>query len=319
MSTKLPYFPFFADDFFSGVADLTDEEVGVYVKLLCLAWSKDGLTERTARVASRSDEAIGFVLKEKFYQDETGKWRNDRQEQVRKRQISLQERGSRGGKSRASKPDEDDSEADGQADGVANGQADGQANGVAKAKPHIHIQNHIQDPAPETKSKTPPLSPPEGDRSKGISVDEFFERWNAFAEKTPKLSSCRKLTTKRREKIAARLKADGWFEDFREAVNSLPLPGDGWQPGLDWLIRNDHNIYLVLEGEYDWRGKDDPASQRVAQQRRKNSLEQREREEEWRKQQHKQEARGLRSAISNTLPASTGSGQEEQDASLLFE
>lgn len=120
---KLPYFPMYADDFFAGVADLTDEQCGIYVKLLCLAWSKDGLNDVAALQSSRNDNAIETVLSTKFYRADDGKWRNRRQEEVRKKQISLRERGSKGGSQR---------------------QANTEANDVANSKPQSQSQRHNQ-------------------------------------------------------------------------------------------------------------------------------------------------------------------------------
>lgn len=120
---KLPYFPLYADDFFAGVVDLTDEECGIYAKLLCLAWSKDGLTEVATLQASRNDAAIQSVLQAKFYRADDGKWRNRRLEEVRREQISRRERGSKGGSK-----------------SQANRQASSEANGEPQS--HSQSQSH---------------------------------------------------------------------------------------------------------------------------------------------------------------------------------
>ena len=154
--------------------------------------------------------------------------------------------------------------------------------------------------------------------SEGVGVQDFFDRWNRFADKTPKLTVCRKLTDKRRSKIRSRLNETGWFEDFKEAVCALPLGGDGWQPGLDWLIRNEHNIYLIMEGAFDFRNRDDPAAQKLAAQRRKAAFNQREAEEKCRTEQMKQELDGRQKAIANISPAPNGNAEEIAAVSLLF-
>ena len=154
--------------------------------------------------------------------------------------------------------------------------------------------------------------------SEGVGIQDFFDRWNRFADKTPKLTGCRKLTDKRRAKIRSRLNDAGWFEDFKEAVCALPLGGDGWQPGLDWLIRNEHNIYLIMEGAFDFRNRDDPAAQKLAAQRRKSAFNQREAEERCRTEQLKQELDGRQKAIANISPAQNGNAEELAAVSLLF-
>lgn len=167
----------------------------------------------------------------------------------------------------------------------------------------------------QTKPNNTPYKSPKGD---GVAVQEFFDRWNRFAAKRPKLAECRKLSKPRRDKIAARLKDAGWFSDFCEAILNLPLGGDGWQPTLDWLIRNDHNIYLLMEGAFDWRHKDDPAATRLAQQRRKEAFKQREAFEAAEKAKRHSERPGTQKAIGDILPLPTGEQQETGGGSLLF-
>jgi hypothetical protein len=164
-----------------------------------------------------------------------------------------------------------------------------------------------------SENKAAPLSP-----GATVSVDEFFERWNRFAKKTPKIKECRKLTTERRRKIATRLKEGGWFDDFREAVVSLPLGGDGWQPTLDWLIENGHNAYRLLEGDFDWRNRDDPAAIRLSEQRRKNAYQERLEIEKCQKQKVKVGSNGLHKAIENILPPTNGGPGVDSEESLLF-
>ena len=44
MSNKAPAFQLYAQDFLTGVMDLTMEERGVYITLLCKQWSINGKT-----------------------------------------------------------------------------------------------------------------------------------------------------------------------------------------------------------------------------------------------------------------------------------
>lgn len=93
-----------------------------------------------------------------------------------------------------------------------------------------------------------------------ISVDDFFARWNAFAERKG-LSKVLVLNDDRKAKIRTRLKGGKWWNRFLAACEKLPLPGDGWQPDLDWIVENESNVERIIEGKYDWRatvGKIDP-------------------------------------------------------------
>jgi len=70
---KDPAFLFYPQDFLVGVMDMTDEEVGVYIRLLCRQHQKGHIPER---VMSRCPDAV----KEKFIKDSTGKYYNERLE-----------------------------------------------------------------------------------------------------------------------------------------------------------------------------------------------------------------------------------------------
>ena len=302
-SRAAPAFQFYADDFLAGTIEMSDEEVGAYTRMLCVQWTKGGVDP--ARSCRLSDpEVVKMVLSEKFSRRDDGLFVNERLEQVREIQQSRKQSASKGGSKS-------------QANRQAKVQANSQAKGVAK----LNSPSPSPSPSPSSSSspdsisKETPCSPPKGDVG---TVDQFFQRWNVFAEKTPKLTVCRKLTSKRRDKIRSRLACDGWFEDFREAVRSLPLGGDGWQPNLDWLIRNDHNIYLLLEGSFDWRAKDDPAAERLAKQRRKSAFEERQKEEQWQQKLRKDESAGTAKAIRSTLAHSLGDSDGTAESSLLF-
>lgn len=117
--------------------------------------------------------------------------------------------------------------------------------------------NPYPNPSPNPNTKdgvvTPSLSP-DGDGDKlPMAPSEFVERWNRWSAQHG-FPSIRKLTEGRRKKIKIRLGQDGWLEDFKEALRRLPIPGEGWQPDLDWFIRAEVNVSKILEGKYDWRG-----------------------------------------------------------------
>jgi uncharacterized protein YdaU (DUF1376 family) len=80
--------------------------------------------------------------------------------------------------------------------------------------------------------------------------------WN---ENRGPLPEVLKITKSRRDKVAARVKADSQFPElFRRAVRkSCETPfctgagGRGWKANFDWLIENDTNYLAVIEGKYD--------------------------------------------------------------------
>jgi uncharacterized protein YdaU (DUF1376 family) len=51
---RSPAFQFYADDFIAGTADMSAEEVGAFIRLLCHQWSKGSIPadeERSGRIA----------------------------------------------------------------------------------------------------------------------------------------------------------------------------------------------------------------------------------------------------------------------------
>lgn len=86
---KPPAFQFYADDFLAGTADMTNEEVGAYIRLLCHQWSKGcipGDMDRVSRMAGAMPvPSLGYILS-KFQRGEDGNFRNARMEAERKKQ-----------------------------------------------------------------------------------------------------------------------------------------------------------------------------------------------------------------------------------------
>lgn len=87
MSTA-PAFQFYPADFIVGTAEMSPEEVGAYIRLLCYQWSKGGLPDDQAKCASMagcSGNAIASIW-HKFGRCEDGRMRNTRMEAVRAEQ-----------------------------------------------------------------------------------------------------------------------------------------------------------------------------------------------------------------------------------------
>lgn len=70
---KDPAFLFYPESFLVGVMDMTDEEVGQYIKLMCRQHQKGHIP---TAIIQRASEAV----QEKFVQDDEGKWYNERLE-----------------------------------------------------------------------------------------------------------------------------------------------------------------------------------------------------------------------------------------------
>jgi hypothetical protein len=63
--SKDPAFLFYHQDFFTGVSDMTNEEIGAYIKCMCVQASKGGITEKHMLIICNSYE-VHNVVKNKF-------------------------------------------------------------------------------------------------------------------------------------------------------------------------------------------------------------------------------------------------------------
>jgi hypothetical protein len=94
--SKDPAFLFYSADFLVGVMDLTDEETGQYIKLICLQHQKGRLSEKSIK---RMFPNISDCVLEKFEIDENGLYYNPRvEEEIEKRENYIKSRSSNGSK-----------------------------------------------------------------------------------------------------------------------------------------------------------------------------------------------------------------------------
>jgi hypothetical protein len=96
---KDPAFLFYSSDFLNGVADLTMEERGQFITLLCLQHQKGTLTDKTIRLCLGS---VSVDVLTKFSKDKDGNFFNERlNEEIEKRiqfTESRRNNGSKGGR-----------------------------------------------------------------------------------------------------------------------------------------------------------------------------------------------------------------------------
>jgi hypothetical protein len=75
---KDPAFLFYYQDFFTGVSDMTNEEIGAYMKCLCIQASKGGITERHMKLICNSSETHSIVKIKFELNSETQLYENNR-------------------------------------------------------------------------------------------------------------------------------------------------------------------------------------------------------------------------------------------------
>lgn len=97
--SKDPAILFYTGDFLNGCSDLTFEERGQYITLLCLQHQKGHLSEKTIRLSVGS---VSVDVLKKFIEDPAGNFYNERMEnEITKRAQFIQSRinnGSKGGR-----------------------------------------------------------------------------------------------------------------------------------------------------------------------------------------------------------------------------
>lgn len=99
-NNKDPAFMFYPADFMLGTFFMTDEEVGQYIRLLCLQHQQGRLTEQELLAISKSEK-----VKSKFKRDSDGKYFNNRLEDEITKRLEYKEKqrinGAMGGRSKA--------------------------------------------------------------------------------------------------------------------------------------------------------------------------------------------------------------------------
>lgn len=146
---KDPAFLFYPNDFLAGTIELTDEETGQYIKLLCLQFNNDGyLTERQIDRFTSSPE-----VKEKFSKNEKGQYFNERlltvMSQRKERAKKNSANGKKGGNPNFKKGEpnpyytETDKQKDNQTDNQTDNQKDNQKINIALRNGNGNINEDI--------------------------------------------------------------------------------------------------------------------------------------------------------------------------------
>lgn len=99
---RAPSFQLYTADFLVGTADMTAQEVGAYIRLLCHQWDKGALPNDfriLSTLAGATKPVVERVLR-KFTRGEDGMYRNARMEAVRKEQEEYRNKQSESAKKR---------------------------------------------------------------------------------------------------------------------------------------------------------------------------------------------------------------------------
>ena len=223
---KDPAFMMYSQDFLVGVSDLTMEERGQYITLLCIQHQKGRLSRKviSLMVGNVSDDVLS-----KFDIDESGLYYNARlEEEIEKRVRYSQSRAD---------------------------------NGKKGGRPPKNAENKVQENHTETiclpyaKAYVKPHekhSENENIIKNKIDYNSFIDIYNTQCFN---LSQVMKLTDKRKKAIATFLKSMT-IDDFEKAcimANNTPFlcgqSKSGWKANFDFIIKVD-NATKIIEGVY---------------------------------------------------------------------
>jgi len=100
MNEKLFKMPLYVNDFIASTMVMSAAERGAYISLLCHAWIDDGLTSDKAKLARLAgcDRIDLKVALERFYLDESGRYRHKRMEEVRNEVMEKRNKLTKAGK-----------------------------------------------------------------------------------------------------------------------------------------------------------------------------------------------------------------------------
>ena len=92
--------PLYVNDFIASTMVMSAAERGAYISLLCHAWIDDGLTSDKAKLARLAgcDRIELKVALERFYLDESGRYRHKRMEEVRNEVMEKRNKLTKAGK-----------------------------------------------------------------------------------------------------------------------------------------------------------------------------------------------------------------------------
>jgi hypothetical protein len=219
---KDPAILFYTSDFITGTLTMTDEQVGKYIRLLCLQHQKGRLTEKDMLFICKSYDEDIFC---KFIQNGDKKYFNERLESEIKRRLKYSESRSNNRKG-SQKKEEKNSDIS------------------------LSYDYHMETETITVNENINEVEKPE--KNDKINFQNTIEYWN----KKTQLSKIEKLTESRKRTINARVKEhgkDALKKVIDKTIASKFLNGENdkqWTASFDWIMLPT-NFIKVLEGNYD--------------------------------------------------------------------
>ena len=185
-SRKAPAFQLYTDDFLAGTLEMSQEEVGQFIRLLCHQWNRGSIPVETEKQQRLTGGCVSVDVLAKFRLCEDGSLRNERLESVRtERGLFLQQQSIKGQQSAekrrlaasAIQPELNQTSTEVQPDGQPTPQPESNSPSPSPS-PIIKIQ---ADKPPSTRFQKPTL---EQLKTKadliGLSTTEVEKFWNYY-------------------------------------------------------------------------------------------------------------------------------------------
>lgn len=231
---KAPSFQFYAQDFLTGTMYLTNEEIGIYIKMLAKQWTDGKIPKkRLGFLVGVEWDNLSEELKSKF--EDFGDFLiNERLERERDKKEKFLEKqrnnGKKGGRpSKNQKPKENPKET--------------QTQTQKKPLEDEDEKEYIEDNKGGVGEK----------EEEFLSPKEIVKKFNILCPTLPKVE---KMTDSRKSHIRARQGEHGdkvILQVFEKSEASKFLTGSsekGWRANFDWVM-NPNNFLKILEGNYD--------------------------------------------------------------------
>jgi len=226
---KDPAVLFYTNDFLSGTFTMSDEQVGKYIRLLCIQHQKGYLTEKDMiNICKTYDEDIYLKFPEK-----DGRYINERMLREAEKRKNYSK--SRSDNRKSSKTEEKEDI----------------INNICKSYDATYVK-HM-----ENENRDVIVNEDRNEKEEGIEKKIDFEKvlthWNVFA-KQMELPQIKEINKSRRDKIISRSR-EAQF-DFNNILSEIGksdfLLGrkTNFKVNFDWIFKSENNYIKIIEGNY---------------------------------------------------------------------
>jgi len=220
--SKDPAFLFYHQDFFTGVSDMTNEEVGAYIKCLCIQASKGGISEKHMLIICQSHEVHNSIKVKFILNTETNLFENARlKNEIEKRKKYSESRSINRKSSKKIKENTID---------------------ISKSyDKHMENENEIENEDRIVNKN----------EAEKINFKEIAEIFNSVCYDLPNVEKITDSRKKSIEKIVKEYSLEKIGDVFRKVNESDFLSGrkSDWKANFDWIL-NPKNFVKILEDNY---------------------------------------------------------------------